>query len=256
MDDAVGKAFGNTASLLFGKRLAPIEKYMEWLGLRIPQGKKVKSAFGGGETYVPDYSLFKHIPKARVVSMEDLQKAKEMKIKLDGNPSLDELVAKASKVAYFVPNFVEGNNINVRDTAVYLDCINVRDSFDIFSTKNGVSSFSTIDSENLFGCYRIGYSKFCMHCYNSLNLSVCFEIDHGKGCSRSMFCHNVENVHDSLFCFNTKNKTYAVGNVEVGKEAFTKFRDMVNAWILSGLEEKGKLNWDIYNILCHERGES
>jgi len=51
-----------------------------------------------------------------------------------------------------------------------------------------------------------------------------------------------------MFCFNIKNKSYAIGNVEVGKEEYAKVKKMLLAEIGRRLEKDKKLKLDIYTI--------
>lgn len=249
MMKAIDSAFANTTRFLFGKPLSPLADYEKWLQSRIAGGKTVKSAIGSGETYVPDYAFMKRIPHGRIVSIENEKEASGRRLDEKDCESVEGITRSLGKAAYFVPDFVEGKNADVVDTPVHWDCLNVFRSFDIFTTKNSAYIFSTINSEHLFGCYRIMNSKFLVHCYNSANLTACFEMDNAKSCSGSMFCHNVENVHDSMFCFNVKSMRYAVGNVEVGKERFLEIKKQVMDEIAGKLEREKKLDVDIYNAL-------
>ena len=181
--------------------------------------------------------------------MEQFAASGKQKIEIGANETLSTITEKLKQNALFVPDFVEGTNINVSETTEYLDCINVYKSFDIFKTRNAAYSFSTIDSESLFGCYRVASSKFCMKCYNTSNLSACMEMDLARNCSNSMFCHNVENVHNSMFCFNVKNKNYAIGNVEVGRESYMKIKEKICWEIAGALEKNCTFETDSYNAL-------
>jgi hypothetical protein len=246
--DAIDKAFGTTTKFLFGKELSPLAKYEEWLQARIAKGTRVNSAIGNKTCYLPEYAFFGKIPKARAVSLDNLAQAEMIKLAIGENETLAS-IKKKSKSMVFVPDYVEGRNLEVTDTTAYLDCVNVHKSFDIFTTKNSAYLFSVMESENLFGCYRVASSKFCMHCYNIVNLSACFEMDLARNCSNSMFCHNVENVHNSLFCFNVKNKNYAIGNVEVGREQFLRVKTIICAQLVGELEKNGQTNFDVYSVI-------
>jgi len=63
-----------------------------------------------------------------------------------------------------------------------------------------------------------------------------------------MFCHNCEGLSDCMFCFNVKNKRYAIGNVEVGREKYLEVKKRTLAEIAAKLERKHDLELDIYNI--------
>jgi len=53
-----------------------------------------------------------------------------------------------------------------------------------------------------------------------------------------------------MFCFNAKNKSYAIGNVEVGEENFAMVKRLVLGEIAAKLEKNRTLDLDIYNIGC------
>jgi hypothetical protein len=55
-----------------------------------------------------------------------------------------------------------------------------------------------------------------------------------------------------MFCFNTKNKRYAIGNTEVGKEKFLEAKKALQSWLLSQLEKNRSIDLDIYNIGCRK----
>jgi len=55
-----------------------------------------------------------------------------------------------------------------------------------------------------------------------------------------------------MFCFNVKNKRYAIGNVEVGRERFMETKRMLLAKIAGELTVKKEIAGDIYNIGCKQ----
>ncbi len=250
MADKIEESFGLATKLIFGKSFLPLEKYSEWLRARIPAGKTVKSALGKGTVYLPDYGFFKSIPNDKAVSFEESERASSKKAIKIGDSSLDSVLPQLKDFAYFVPTFVEGRNIEVANAAVYIDCANVRDSFDPFTTKKSAYNFSVMDSEALFGCYRITKSNFLIHCYNCVKVQRCFEMDSAINCSDSLFCHNVEGLENCMFCFNTKSKKYAIGNLEVGREKYFEVKKAVIDYIVGGLEADGRLGFDIYDVLA------
>ena len=250
MADKLDEAFATTTHLLFGKALSPMEKYGNWLGSRVPGGKRVKSCFGKGEAYLPDYGYFRKIPQNRVASYEDIAEASQPLIKSADGLTLPSIRKAVAAGARFVPTYAEGNSMGVEDSFGYISCLNVRHCFDPFTSKNCAYALSIMDAEGSFGLHRAGIPvKFSIHCYNSYNIQRCFEMDSAIGCSDSMFCHNVESLQSCLFCFNAKGKRYAIGNLEVGKEKYDAFKKKLLARILSELEASGSLSFDIYSVL-------
>ncbi len=250
--DKLDAAFALTTRLLFGKELPPIPKYEAWLKQRVPPGRRMKSCLGHGSAYVPIYGALKALPAEKVASEEDLAVASSAKLG-GADYSLAGIVRELPKFAYFVPTYAQGRNMGVEDSFLYLDCMNIRGCFDPFTSKNCAFVHSIMDAEGIFGMYRIDNAKFSIHCYNSINVQRCFEMDGAKNCSDSMFCHNVEGLDNCIFCFNTKGKRYAVGNLEVGKEKFLEFKQKLLARIVPELEAKGRLDFDIYDLLCQKK---
>jgi hypothetical protein len=253
MADRLEEAFAATTKILFGKPLQQLDRYSAWLLERIAAIHLAQSAIGSGTAAIPEYSFFGYMPKSRVVSFEQAPTAAQKKISepADG-VSLAQLLPEIKKIAYFVPTFAEGNNLDVTGTACYLDCVNVKKSFDPFDTKHSACVFQTLHAENIFGCYYNINVTFSIHCYNCLNVQRCFEMDTAKNCSDSFFCHNVENLDNCMFCFNTKSKRYAIGNVEVSKEKYLQIKSQLLERILPQLEKNRRLPFDIYDVLAQE----
>jgi hypothetical protein len=63
-----------------------------------------------------------------------------------------------------------------------------------------------------------------------------------------MFCHNCENLQNSMFCFNTKNKNYAIGNVEVGREEYMRIKKMVLDEVNAELDKTGALKRSVFSF--------
>jgi len=91
-------------------------------------------------------------------------------------------------------------------------------------------------------------SSFCMKCYSSTKLTRCFEVNDSNACTDCYFCHNCENLTECMFCFNAKGKRYAIGNVEVGKEAYMKVKRLVQSQLAGELERTKGCKRDIYSI--------
>jgi hypothetical protein len=84
----------------------------------------------------------------------------------------------------------------------------------------------------------------------SSNLTRAFEVDNCSDCSDIYFSHNCENVHDGMFCFNVKNIRNAIGNGALPLEKYKAVKKSLLEQIVSELEKKKNLRWDIYNIGC------
>lgn len=254
MADKVEEAFANTTKLLFGRPLSPLAKYSEWIKQRVPPAKAVPSAFGSKSAYVPEYGFFRKVPLRNIVPYEQHQEVGKKNIgNVNGNETLDSIAGKLPLFAYFVPGFMEGTNINVQDCSGCIDCLDLKNCYDPFTSKRSAYVHSIMDSDSIFGMFRVIGSSFSMHCYNSYFVQRCFEMDHALKCADSLFCHNVENLSDCMFCFNVKSKQYAIGNKELGKEKYMQIKSRLVREMVAMLEKDSRLPFDIYSVLAKRK---
>ena len=51
-----------------------------------------------------------------------------------------------------------------------------------------------------------------------------------------------------MFCFNIRNKKYAIGNVEVGREKYMQIKKILLAQLNEELSKKNEVSLSIYNL--------
>jgi hypothetical protein len=164
------------------------------------------------------------------------------------NISLANIHQSIGKLAYFTVDIREGKVENLIESTVTVDGSNCYKASAIVRSKYCSCGMWPKDSYNCFGFDTLFDSNFCLNCYHSQKLTRCFEMDNCKDCSDSMFCHNCEALTNCMFCFNTKAKRYAIGNVEVGKERYLEIRKKVMDEIAKRLEKDKKIDVSIYAI--------
>ncbi|HQT44590.1 MAG TPA: hypothetical protein PLO51_01310, partial [Candidatus Micrarchaeota archaeon] len=242
------KAFTTTCKVLFGVGLSGLEAYKPWLTGRMPQGEKRKSVFSGREIYVGNYAKYMEIPKNRTVLEDEALKYVEVAPPVPGIESITLSNAHEfiSAIAYMSLDYHDGTNTNVIDCMAYAYSTNAIECAPCVQIKDSAYNFWPRTSEHAFGCGVLFDSSFCIHCYQSVKLTRCFEVDSSRDCADLYFCHNCENVHDSMFCFNVKNMKYAIGNVEVGREKYLELKASLLARIAPELALKKSLATGIY----------
>lgn len=72
-------------------------------------------------------------------------------------------------------------------------------------------------------------------------------------CSDTYFSHNCENVHESMFCFNVKNRRHNIGNAQYDENEYNKIKSSLMVQMIEELEDKKSLKIDIYNIGCKNK---
>lgn len=248
----IEQAFQTTSALLFGKPLTNMQDYEEWL-FRHVRGrvKQKKSKISETLVLVPDVKFYNGLGSNVVTLQESLELGLRDKLKPGEIASLN--LANASEVLAGIktttPEIIFSENIGTEESCCYGPtqyCYKV--TFTWFS-KYIAYSFWSRDSEYLFGCSNVAAGcSFSMKCYSSTKLTRCFEVNDSNNCTDSYFCHNCEGLIECMFCFNTKGKRYAIGNVEIGKETYLKLKKMLQNQIYEELQRTKKLEYDIYGI--------
>jgi hypothetical protein len=57
-------------------------------------------------------------------------------------------------------------------------------------------------------------------------------------------------VHDSLFCFNVKNRKNCIGNSELQPAEYNRIKQALVGQMYEELSLTKDLRYDIYNIVC------
>ncbi len=248
------KAFGETTKLLLGESLQGIDNYSKWLGNRVPLPHLSKSVVSGKEVWIPPALNFLNIEfdKSKTISMEEMDKVNVSPFTLKDLEGADigQIVSKIlPPVTYNTGNFRYQTNENVEKSSGAGGGRNLYYCEDVYlGVKNIGFANYTLHSENIFGAHGVSHSAFSIHVYNSTALSRCFEVDASSNSSDLLFCHNCENVHDSMFTFNAKNLRYAIGNVQLPMEKYKEIKQKILAELVKEIKEKKDIGFDIYNL--------
>jgi len=244
--------FRTTTRLLLGTELKGIDDYGEWLGRRVPLPFPSKSILSGKEVWLPPSLSFRntHFTTKRVISMEEMGNVNTSPFSPDDlkGATIDSIVQKLIKpIVYVAGNFRYQEHKNVEKCSGAGGGLNLYYGEDLYlSIKNVAYSNYTLYCENMFGCHAVLHSKFCIHAYNSTNITRCFEVDGCANSSDLYLCHNCEGMSNAILCFNAKNLRYAVGNVEVGPDEFARVKKILLECIVTALSSGKTSDFDIY----------
>jgi hypothetical protein len=246
------EAFSETTGIILGKRLVGIDKYGKWLGRYATPIEILKSAMTGRKVYhgslSPPYAQF---PKDRLVKERESRKiAEAMRLGEGEIKSVKSIMGSMWKIAFFTTEFRIKENRNLVDAPGGYSCVNCYRGIYWGNNENAAFCSATRDSKYMFGCNVTFYSSFCIRGNYSSNLSRVLEADCCRDCTDIYYSHNCENVHDSMFCFNVKNLRNAIGNGVLPLEKYKAVKKSLLEQIVSELEKKKDLKWDIYNIGC------
>lgn len=247
----VEAAFRSASRLVLGEELKNVRSYENWLLQRALRVKKVKGAIGTGVNKIESIPIIERIPASRIISAQEAKQAGEKKIPLpEGElPTLSEVKARVSNIAYFCDEFSNGIKENCPQVPIAYTGSNCQKVADVTDSKLSGFASAVVKSEHVFGGgVRMLRSQFCLNCYDSVKLSGCLEVDCSYSTRNSYLCHNCENVQDSILCFNAKNMQYAIGNTVVGKEQFLRIKKMLLEKIAKDLKDKGEIELSVFSL--------
>jgi len=251
--EAIEGAFSETCSIIFGKKLQGMKKCEKWLLEHMRRFENGSSCASAKPLVVPEHTDFLDMPRDRLVSEEEaeyLSDALSMQPQEAESLTMRSVSKAISKIAYFSPEWDVGNLQNIPACQITVDSTDCYRSILTINSKKCGCCFWARDSEHIFGSNEVRWSAFDLKCYRSEKLQRCFECDSCRDCSDCYFCHNCENVHDSMFCFNTKNLKYAIGNVQYGREEYYGVKKHVLEEIAGKLKRDKSFPLSIFNVAC------
>ena len=248
----IEEQFSTVAQIVLGKPLGPLREYGEWLISHAPEGRinEKKSLVSGKLVYAGSSKFFLALGDRVVRADEALMLGVERRIteKEAEALTLENAPKILRNISITTPEIIYSENIDTLESSAYgptQHCLRVNLTW--FS-KYIAYSYWIRTSENIFGGSLLTDCSFCIRCYSSTKLARCFEVNDSNNCTDCYFCHNCEDLKEGMFCFNTKGKHYAIGNVEIGREAYMKIKKLIQGQIAGELEKSKKLKYSIYNI--------
>ena len=257
----IEKAFTSASSLLFGKDLSGIKNYSRFLGKHVPGNVPLPSVLSGTRVLNSSY-------RAHILKRYDLagRMANEDEVREIGRLSLDERQIEAIEmdigklceclhpIVYTNLDKVAGHSKNFKDSTIVIDSQDCLEGSAFMYSKRCAYSFWPLSSEAVFGCWGAHDSSYSMKLYYSKKMMRALECDSCESCADVYFAHNCENVRDSMFCFNAKNLTYAIGNAALPAEQYRGAKAALVQQLAIELEEKKDLRWGIFNVGAGKKG--
>ncbi|MFH1471127.1 MAG: hypothetical protein ABIF01_05240 [Candidatus Micrarchaeota archaeon] len=248
------KSFRSLTKVLLGKELVGLHSYAGWLQENVRMSTEQKSIVSGKPIYLPYFSFFQ-ATKNRLMNLDEV---KEFAHKHLDEKDVEELTLSNSQkflkpISAYCPVVGHGQTMNVEKTSLYGESSFCYLADGAVKSKYCAYCLWPRESECIFGCDFIFSSKFCLKCYKSENLVRCLEVSHSNNCSDCYFCHNCDNLQECMFCSNVKSMRYAIGNVEVGKEAYAKVKKLVLGEMANRLDGEKRLSHNVFNLGCVRR---
>jgi hypothetical protein len=253
----IEKAFSSTFKVLFKKETSGIDQYERWLARYFKLPKELISPLGNKiyATQALEFSkLYNSVPERRIIGYDEAITLANLHLDENDIQDLNSVKNSLGKIAYFCFHFKGGKFGNIIKTAITYNSSNVyKTSAAIYSEYAAVNSSIGSNAKYVFGSHRTTDSQFCIHSYDSSNITRCFELDACNNCSDTYFAHNCEGLAEAMFCWNVKGKRYAIGNVELPPEQYRRIKDMLVAQMADEIIKTKQLRYDIFNIGCGKK---
>ena len=249
--DQFEKTFRTITSIIFGKELTGYKDYGQWLSHDVSEMEKVKSALSEDVVYLPKQFQFYQDVQSRIITFNeayDVHGKKQLDESRLNLLSLKNAGKTLKDISLTTMDTFYGQNSNLVECSLYYNSHSCYQGIALVSSKCCLYSFWPRQSEYMIGCYYCFSCSFSIKCYNSENLTRCFEVSDSTNCTDSYFCYNCENLSNCMFCFNTKSKRYAIANVEVGREKYIEIKKKFLGELLKTLERDKKLDISIFHL--------
>ncbi len=250
--DPMEKAFTNTKKVILGTEAVKMDECGEWLSEFIRHYEQGKSVVSGDDLEIFEYGFYSFLPRDRLVTEEEAEYLGRI---LAVQPTtVDDLSFGNSDklfgdLAFFRIGIDYGEISNVPKCQVTISSTNCYRSFLNIYSKNSAYNYYLHESDSVFGCNAVRKASFILRCYSSARLSRCFEVDSSRDCTDAYYCHNCENVKNSMFCFNVKNRRNAIGNAELPRETYQKIKAAVVEQLRNEFESNKSIKLNIFNLL-------
>ncbi|HQT45508.1 MAG TPA: hypothetical protein PLO51_06010, partial [Candidatus Micrarchaeota archaeon] len=251
----IERAFTKTSSLLLGRELHGIDNYEDYLKRHVKMRLVCKSPLSGRKAYLAGFMTnlaeIYGIGGSFVTEDEMIQIGRlnaGEKFPDSAKMDVDSLAKSLHPIAYSAMDDGVGISHNMIDCAMLLHSEDCYRTDGCAYSKKCAYNFWPRESEHIFGSWAVWESSFCMKGSQSKRLTRSMEIDTCESCADLYFSHNCENVNDSMFCFNTKNKKYAIGNSEFPRADYLKVKPAILAQLAGELESRRALKWDIFSL--------
>lgn len=247
----IEKAFTETCKLVLGVPYSGIDKYASWLSRNTHKFEEGVSCASGKRLLVSEYADFTRFPRDRLMGLEEAEFVGErltLSQEEAGRLTFANAGKALSRVAYFSAEWKSGNNANNIDCPIEIDCTDCYKSIINLFCKKCAIGWWPRQSEHMFGFTRTRASAFCINCFDSDKIQRCFEVSEARSSTGCYYCHDVENCHDCLFCFNAKNLRYAIGNVELAREKYMAVKARILAQLNDELARTNSIALSIFNL--------
>ncbi len=243
----VDRHWGKACAVIFGTEIGGISQYGGLLSRYISTPSKAKSFASGKDVFYSSpygkgarfasFSESGMLPKPSPVNLNDIR-------------DIGSLARSVSEAFVYSGDRLLGKSKFVGGSDNCIDSFYVLRSSEIFNCEYVAYCNYIRDSKYMFGCSTAGDSSFCINMSEFNGTVRSFESGLAFRSSDVFYSFYTRNCHNAIFCFNVSNRSYAIGNNELGKDRFGEIKGHLLEQMVSELKGKKSLP-SLVEMVCH-----
>ena len=219
----VNRKWKSATKVVLGAEMGELSEYGGWLSSIRTLRQVRASSFSGKEV------MFSHSEisaGARIAALDEIDFQKKFApLGINSIKDIDSIIGAVSDRICYAGNVVLGNSRFVEKSTGVLDSNYIYGCDRIGHSK--YTAHSTIISycENLFGVEGTGNSSFVIKGGCNMFVSRCLEASKCDNCSDIYYSHGLSNCSDCMFSFNLKSKRNCIGNLELPRAKYLEIKE-------------------------------
>jgi len=227
-----------TMKILLGEEVGSMKEYEAWLlGRNRPMVNRKSSVSGKEVSFVlPDY------PQSRILSLDEIDFSQKFApLSINDVKDIDSIAAAVKERAYYTGNINLGNSKFIEGSTDVIESFYVYESGQVSFSKYIAYGYNLEYSECVFGAMNYGNSSFCTQISNAIKMVRSMELYSCANCQDSYYSHRLFNCRDSMFCFNLRNASHAIGNLKLPPDKYMALKKKLVSEMAAELKKNKSL---------------
>ena len=235
----LNKSWKTTCNVLFGREVGELGLFQDWLSALNPKLAHAPSTITGKDI---TYFIADYCEGSKRASLDEIWKLKKFPaLSINEIKDVDTLVGAIQDRAYYTGDVVLGNSNFIERSSNCKDSHYVLESGAISDSKYVCSSARIKECEYNFGSDGTGVSNFLIRGFECYKLMRCLEAWKSQTSSDCYYVNGVLDSSNCMFCFNVRNKRYAIGNLELPKDKYLSIKQRLVSEMAEQLSKRHSL---------------
>jgi len=219
----VNRKWKSAAKVVLGAEMGELSEYEGWLS-SIRTLRQVRASSISGKEVVFSHS---EIPAgARIAALDEIDfQKKGAPLDINSLKDIDSILEAIHGRISYAGNVVLGNSRFVEKSTGVLDSNYVYGCDRIGHSKYAAHSTIVSYCENVFGIEGSGNSSFVIKGGCNMFVSRCLEASKCDNCSDIYYSHGLSNCADCMFSFNMKSRRNCIGNLELPRAKYLEIKE-------------------------------